>query len=298
MNVAVVTDTTTSVPQSMLDELDIPQVSLHVGWDGERRPEEEYELSDFYRRLGEEDSLPTTSQPSVGQFLDCYRPLVSAGRDVVSIHIAAGISGTCASAQDAAKALAAEDHAGKIEVVDARTGAGCLGMLVVLAGRMAREGALASEVAAAVRAARETIDMRFCLDTLEYLRKGGRIGAAQAVVGSALKIKPILTFGTEIAPVEKVRTRRRAKERMLAFVDEIHARGATQWIIQHAQAPGDAADLVDHGREVFGFDPLFCNEVGPVLGAHLGAGMLVAGMGCSPADESDATSSGVEKFEN
>lgn len=283
MTVAIVTDTTSCVPEEQLDALEVERVSLHVGWEGDRRPEGDYDLAEFYARLRDSDVLPTTSQPSVGQFLDAYRPLVSAGRDVVSIHIAAGISGTCASAEEAAKELAGEGHAGTVHVVDARTGAGCLGLLVIGAARRARDGAGAEDIAAAALADRESLDMRFCLDTLEYLRKGGRIGAAQALVGSALKIKPILTFGTEIAPVERVRTKRRAKERMLAFVDEIHDRGATEWIVQHAQAPEDAEELVAYGREVFGTEPAFCTEVGPVLGAHLGAGMLVAGIGCSPA---------------
>jgi DegV family protein with EDD domain len=125
--------------------------------------------------------------------------------------------------------------------------------------------------------------MWFCLDTLEYLRKGGRIGAAQALVGSALKIKPILTFGTEIAPVGRVRTKKRAMERMIAYLHELDERGASGWFIQHAQSPEDAATLVAEGKALFGSDPLFCTEVGPVLGAHLGSGMLVGGIGCAPA---------------
>jgi fatty acid-binding protein DegV len=98
------------------------------------------------------------------------------------------------------------------------------------------------------------------------------------MVGTALKLKPILTFGTEIAPVGRVRTRERAFERMVAYLRELHERGATDWIVQHAQAPADAERLVEQGKAIFGFDPLFCTQVGPVLGAHLGAGMLVGGM--------------------
>ena len=130
--------------------------------------------------------------------------------------------------------------------------------------------------------------MWFCLDTLEYLRKGGRIGAAQALVGSALKIKPILTFGTEIAPVGKVRTKKRAMERMVAYLHELHERGADGWIVQHAQSFDDAATLVAEGKEIFGTEPLFCTQVGPVLGAHLGSGLLVGGVGCAPARRASA----------
>ena len=124
--------------------------------------------------------------------------------------------------------------------------------------------------------------MWFCLDTLEYLRRGGRIGAAQALVGSALKIKPILTFGTEISPVGRVRTRQRARQRMIGYLNELHDRGAGEWFVQHAQSPEEAATLVAKGTAIFGAEPLFCTEVGPVLGAHLGSGMLVGGTGCAP----------------
>ena len=97
-------------------------------------------------------------------------------------------------------------------------------------------------------------------------------------MGTALKVKPILTFASEIAPVGRVRTHRRALERMLAYLLELRERGASDWIVQHAQAAPDAERLVTEGTALFGFGPLFCTEVGPVLGAHLGSGMLVGGM--------------------
>jgi DegV family protein with EDD domain len=129
-----------------------------------------------------------------------------------------------------------------------------------------------------VRDARRRLDIWFCLDTLEYLRRGGRIGAAQALLGTTLRIKPILTFGTEIAPVGRARTRRRALERMVAYLHELQRRGATEWVVQHAQSPDDAELLVHQGTAILGTPPLFCTEVGPVLGAHLGRGMLVGGL--------------------
>ena len=130
--------------------------------------------------------------------------------------------------------------------------------------------------------ARSTLDIWFALDTLEYLRRGGRIGAAQALLGSALKIKPILTFGTEITPVGRVRTRRRAYERMVAYLHELHDRGAEDWVVQHAQSREDAERLVADGTAILGSEPLFCTQVGPVLGAHLGSGLLVGGMAREP----------------
>ena len=278
MSVAVVTDSTPYLPPHLLERWGVSQVSLYVGWEGDLRPEREYDdLDAFYARLAESPSLPVTSQPSVGDFLAVFEPLAQEGREIVSVHIAEGLSGTCESAREAAR-LVRERHGARVEVVDGATGAGGLGCLVVAAGRAAAEGAGADAVVAAIRGTRERLDIWFCLDTLEYLRRGGRIGAAQALVGSALQIKPILTFGTEIAPVGRVRTRKRAFERMVGYLEELRDRGARDWVIQHAQSRADAERLVERGTELLGCEPLFCTEVGPVLGAHLGSGLLVGGV--------------------
>lgn len=274
----VVTDTTSYVPDALLDILDVERINLYAGWDGELLPESSWtDLDAFYARLRESETLPRTSQPSVGDFLEVYRPLVASGREVLSIHIAGGLSGTCASARAAAEALAAEGHPGHITVHDACTGAGGLGCLVLAAAAHAAAGSDTQEALDAALHARETLEMWFCLDTLEFLRRGGRIGAAGALIGTALKIKPILTFGTEIAPVAKVRTHRRAIEHMEARIGELREAGASHWFVQHAQSLGDAERLIERGRDTFGCDPLFCTEVGPVLGSHLGSGVLVGG---------------------
>jgi len=277
--VAVVTDSSSYLPRTLVERLAISEVSLYVGWDGDLRPEHQYsDLDGFYTRLRESPTLPTTSQPSVGDLLACFEPLVSSGRDVISIHLASGLSGTCETAIEAARIVADKGCPGRLEVVDSQTGAGGLGCLVVIAARAVEQGAELNAVVDAVRDAREHLEMWFCLDTLEYLRRGGRIGAAQALLGTALKVKPILTFGTEITPVGRVRTRRRALERMGAYLDELHDRGATDWIVQHAQSREDAEGLVGHGTAIFDAGPLFCTEVGPVLGTHLGSGVLVGGI--------------------
>jgi DegV family protein with EDD domain len=283
--VAVVTDSTTSLPPELIARWGIEEVSLYVGWAGDHRPEHEYDLDEFYARLRESNDLPSTSQPSVGDFLAVYEPLAEAGRDIVSIHIAKGLSGTYESALEASRVIADKGLRGQVEVVDGATGAGPLGCLVLEAAKAAARGDSQRQVADGVARTRAGLAMWFCLDTLEYLRKGGRIGAAQALVGSALKIKPILTFGSEIAPVGKVRTKKRAMERMVAYLGELHERGASGWIVQHAQLPADAATLVAAGEEIFGSEPIFCTQVGAVLGAHLGSGFLVGGIGCAPAPE-------------
>jgi DegV family protein with EDD domain len=132
--VAVVTDSTPYVPPELLAHWGVAQVSLYVGWDGDLRPEREYtDLDAFYARLRDSPGLPSTSQPSVGDFKAVYEPLVAAGRDVASIHLAEGLSGTCASAREAGRLLAEAGHPGRVEVLDAATGAGGLGLLVLAA---------------------------------------------------------------------------------------------------------------------------------------------------------------------
>ena len=267
-------------PTELLDGLGVQRVSLYVGWGDNLRRESDYEdLGRFYERLAESETLPTTSQPSIGDFTAVYEPLLAAGNDIYSIHIAGGLSGTLESAREAARRCrSATSCPARSPSSTAQTGAGGLGCLVIAAAEAARAGATLDSVGGAVADARSELDIWFCLDTLEYLRRGGRIGAARALLGSALRIKPILTFGTEITPVSRVRTRSRALERMEAYLVELQERGATDWVIQHAQSAEDAEHLVARGTEILGFPPLFCSEVGPVLGAHLGSGLLVGGM--------------------
>lgn len=165
-------------------------------------------------------------------------------------------------------------------MIDSRTGCGGLGMLV-LAACAAAAGATAEAVVERVGAAREELRMWFAIDTLEYLRKGGRIGSARAWLGSALQIKPILTLEDEIAPVERVRTRRRVFERLVQYAEELHADGRDAWVVQHIRDPENAQRLVERCREVMGSDPVFVSEIGPVIGTHTGPGLL--GIGGMPA---------------
>jgi DegV family protein with EDD domain len=275
MAVAVVTDTTHYLPPALLADLGVREVSLYVGWDGGLRRESEItDLGVFYDDLRTAATVPATSQPSVGDVLAVYEPLLAEGRDIVSIHLSAGLSGTMASAQQARAATAAPE---RIEVLDSETGCGGLGLAVLAAARAASDGASREEVAEAARRAREGLRMWFCVDTLEYLRRGGRVGAAQSWIGGALKIKPILALEREITPIERVRTAGRAFERMTEYMEALQEAGRDGWAIQHIRAEEQAERLADRGRALFGTEPLFVSEVGPVIGAHVGPGLLGVG---------------------
>ena len=278
---AVVTDTTAYLPEEMIAEHDIKRVSLYVSLDGEQRPEIEIageQYTEFFERLRRSSEGATTSQPSVGDFCSVYEPLLADGRDIISIHLSAGISGTYKSASQARERLIDQGKGGeRIHVYDSRTGCGGQALVVLAAAGAAARGADGSEALAAAERCRGALEMWFVIDTLEYLRKGGRIGAAQAWLGSALQIKPILTLGEEITPVERVRTRRRAFERMVDYARQRRDDGADAWVVQHIQNRETAQQLVEQGRELFGSDPVFVSEIGPVIGAHVGPGLLGIG---------------------
>jgi DegV family protein with EDD domain len=278
---AVVTDTTAYLTDELIAEHGVHRISLYVTLDQEQRRESDIpvdEYADFYARLRASEAGATTSQPSVGDFLALYEPLLAAGKEIVSIHISAGISGTCGSALQAKRQLTDEDKGGeRIRVWDSRSGCGGQGLMALVAARAAAAGADGDEIMRRVEAARETLKMWFAIDTLEYLRKGGRIGGAQAWLGSALQIKPILTLREEITPVERVRTRRRAFERLVEHARERRDEGADAWVVQHIQDPDAARRLVDECRQIFGSGPVFVSEIGPVIGAHVGPGLLGVG---------------------
>jgi fatty acid-binding protein DegV len=234
MPVAVVSDTCHYLPRDVLAEHEIHQVSLYIRWnDHAQRESDLTDYDDYYERLRTATDLPTTSQPSIGDFLAVYEPLLERGDQIVSIHLAGGMSGTVQAAEQARETLGA--RSGRVHVMDSATACGGQGLVVLAAAAAARSGA------------------------------------------TALKIKPILTVESEITPVERVRTSRRAFERMVDLLRSCLEDGADGWMVQHIQAPAEAAELAARGRELFGHDPVVISEIGPVIGTHVGPGLLGAG---------------------
>jgi DegV family protein with EDD domain len=276
--VAIVADTTAYLPADLIERHGIHLVSLYVNWEDESEREIDMpSFDDFYSRLRSADRLPTTSQPSIGDFLAVYEPLVDQGLDVVSVHISGGISGTVEAARQAKEQLVERTRTDRVTVMDSERAAGGLGLMALAGAKAAQAGASLEDVVARIETTREDLKMWFAVDTLEYLRRGGRIGAASAWLGSALKIKPILTLDTEITPIERVRTGAKAVRRLMDYAEQLHADGADGWVVQHIQAPAEAQRLIDATREFMGTDPAFVSEVGPVIGAHIGPGLLGVG---------------------
>jgi DegV family protein with EDD domain len=274
--VAVVTDTTHYLPAEIVQRHELHQVSLYVNWNG--RTDRESDLPDydaFYDHMRTAADLPSTSQPSVGDFLAVYEPLLEAGDDVLSIHLSGGISGTVQAAGQARDALVERGIAAeRIVVLDSDTGAAGHGLMAIAASNAARDGAGLHGAAEAARNLRQGMRIIFAVDTLEYLRRGGRIGGAQAWIGSALKIKPILAIDREVLPIERVRTAGRAFERMVEHLEDLHDGGADIFFIQHIQAREVADRLAQRGAQIYGRPPEVVSELGPVIGAHVGPGLF------------------------
>jgi DegV family protein with EDD domain len=283
-DVAVVTDSTSYLPPELIERHGIHVVPLYIVF-GADRTVPEMDITDyqaFFEELRQAETLPSTSQPSVGDFTAVFEPLLAEGKEIVSVHISGGLSGTPEAARQAKEALERDGKGGeRIEVVDSTTAAGGLGFMVLAAAKAAKDETTAKAVAEHVARARSELKLWFVIDTLEFLRRGGRIGAASAWIGSTLKVKPILTVENEMTPVERVRTSGRAFERMVDYARQRKDSGADAWSAQHINAPDACRQLIERCSEVYGCPPTIVSEIGPVLSAHTGPGLL--GMGGLPA---------------
>lgn len=274
--IKIVTDSTAYLPESLL--IQYPEIAaiipLYVRF-GETSYREGVDLSieDFYKKLTSSPQLPTTSQPSAGDFQEVYRPLLEQGNSIVSVHISGELSGTIASAVAAKEMLG-----GTIEVVDSRfTGMG-LGFMVLEAARAIQAGKSMDEVIARIHAVRDGISLIFLVDTLEYLHKGGRIGGAQALLGTLLKIKPLLYLHEgRIEPLEKVRTSRRGVERLIEIVEEMrneHPQAKLKMAVHHSAALEQGKELMGIFADRFHPEEIYLCELGGVIGTHTGPGLL------------------------
>ena len=274
--IKIVTDSTCYLPADVIEKFDIRVVPLNVHFGEGKVFQEGVDLShdEFYRMLAEAPELPTTSQPSPGQFYDVFAELTQAGHDVLCIVISSRLSGTYQSAVDASRLLPEAN----IVIIDSYFVAAALGLMVVTAAEMAAAGRSMEEIVARVEQMRRDMKLYFVVDTLEYLQKGGRIGAASALVGTLLKVKPVLTLDEGIVkPLDKVRSKRKAIRRLLAELESHVAPGQpVQAIVMHAQVPDEADELAAEVRRRFNCQRTIFGEVGPVVGVHGGPGILGA----------------------
>ncbi len=270
--IRIVTDSTCDLPKELLDQYHIGLVPLKVIFGNEvYRDGIDLSPKEFYQRLPLAEKTPTTSQPSPGEFVCLYEHLAREEYSVISIHISGEISGTVRSAELGGKMVPDLD----LHVVDSKTVSLGLGLIVLAAAKAAMEGQSKSEILDLVNALVSRCQLYFVLDTLEYLHKGGRIGRAGALLGSLLNIKPILTFKDGVVtPVDKLRGRNRAIERILALVKEQAGNRKIMCGVLHGNDFSGVMKL--HERVVNEYDcaEILISEISPVIGTYAGPGVV------------------------
>ena len=271
--VAVVTDSTAALPQSILDEFDIRVIPLSVIW-GEEAFTDGVDItpSEFYNRLTKGGTLPSTSQPPAALFYDCFNELLDQGKDVIAILISSGISGTVNSALQAQQEIGSN----RISVVDSRTAALATALHVLSAARAAAAGGSLQEVTDTALQAQEHTDVVFAVDTLEFLHKGGRIGGAKRMLGSMLNIKPILEIKDGvIEAADQVRTQKRALEHLISLIQEkAGGEHPLRIVVFHSNVPETAQSLLDDIKKTLSPEEIYLAELSPVIGTHVGPGTL------------------------
>jgi DegV family protein with EDD domain len=273
--VAIITDSTAYIPEATVKQLNItvtPQIliwgeeSLHDGVD--------IQPGEFYKRLETAKVMPTTSQVAVVTMKAAFEKLLESGYDVLGIFISTKLSGTIQSAVQAREML--PKAAGKIAVIDSLSTAMAMGFQVLAAARAAQAGANLADCEKLVEQAIRCTGVYFVVDTLEFLRRGGRIGGAQALLGSALNIKPVLTLQAgRIETADKVRTKGKALDRMVELVvASVGGRTPVRLATIHANAEAEAVSALEAAAAKL--DPIekVVTSVSPVIGAHTGPGTV------------------------
>lgn len=280
-NVIVITDSSAYLPPFQTDSLPVDVIPLYLIWEGKSYADGiDLQPEDFFRRLADSPEMPRTSQIPLQTFLNVYRRWLEKGYDILSIHISGKVSGTVAAAIQAARELAAE----KIRVFDSLTGAAAMAFQVVEAARAAAQGATLAECERIARKIRDVSHTYFIPGTLEFLHRGGRIGGAAALLGSALKIHPILeTRNGVIEACEKVRTMSRAMQRMVELMErKVGSCSRIMAASLYADIPELAETLLHLVKERLGnrIQQTWFSTISPVIGAHIGPGAVGMAFAC------------------
>lgn len=273
LKVAVVTDSTAYLPKDLVEKYNMTVVPLTVIW-GEETYRDDIDITptQFYTRLETADVMPTTSQATIQDFKEAYERLHSEGYEILSVLISSKLSGTISSAEQAYKMV----PDATIKIFDSETTAMALGFQALAAARAAAEGADLAACKAAAADVRSRSGVIFAVDTLEFLHRGGRIGGASRFLGTALKLKPLLevTNGV-IEPVDKVRTKRKAHERLIEVISErVAGKKNIRLATLHANSSEDANRVLDDASARMSAIEAIRSEVSPVIGTHVGPGTV------------------------
>ena len=270
--VAVVTDGTSSLTPAQGEQYGLHVAPVYVTF-GEKTYLSGVDLdaAEFYRLLHASKNLPTTAQPTAQDFIDIYTKLVDEVDEIVTVVISHHMSATLQSALMAQEQFTAIPT----HVIDSESVSLGLGMMAIAAARAAAQGQDAQQVVQLLEKIKQSMNVIFTVETLEYLRKGGRIGGATAFLGSALSIKPILYVKEgRIEPLERARTRKRAVARLLELVEEKIGKSEAHFAVLHCEADEEARELGEQVKAKFNCAELVIAEAGPIIGTHAGPGTL------------------------
>jgi len=282
MTVKIVTDSTSDLMPETASEMGITVVPLNVHFSTDIGTETyrdgiDLKAEDFYRRLVQCEALPTTSAPAPGTFAEVYDKLAKETDEILVITISSKLSATYKAAVDGKAVMKSE---ARLEIIDSLSAMVGLGLIVISAAKVAKAGASLDEVIDVVRSSMSRVDFRLAFDTLEYLRKGGRIGTAQAFLGSALKVNPILTIKNGLTEgVTRVRSRVKAVDYLGDFV--MGFPDVEELAIEDATTPAESETLADRLGSKFPRERIHWMKVGPVIGTHVGPHVI--GVGVLPA---------------
>jgi len=271
--IKVVTDSTSDMTAEQIERSGVTVIPLNVHFGDEvYKDGVTMTPAEFYRKLASSPIMPRTSQPSAGEFMELYQELAADADTIISVHISNHLSGTLASAE-AARGMVDID----VQTFDSLLCSQACARLAMLAAREAKAGRSKEEIMALLEQARQDTLLVFCADTLEYLQKNGRIGRAQAIMGSILQVKPILWMDKDgyVASYDKVRGKSKVLARLVAAAHEHFASGTEVDVsVIHSEAPEQAEALLEMMRAEFPVRDGTVATIGPVVGAHIGPGAV------------------------
>ncbi len=272
--IALVTDSTAYLPPDLVEQYNIHVLPLNLHW-GEETLLDGVDISpdEFYKRLAQSSTLPTTSQVSIHAFSELFKELAADHEGILCIVLSSGISGTYDSAESALQ----EFDSVPVELIDTRTTTCGEALVVMAAARAIEDGKGLEETSKLVEGICQKMSTTFVVDTLEYLHKGGRIGGASRYLGTALNIKPLLALNQEgkIEALERVRTKKKALDRLIALAEEQVGDGCSASVgVMHASSPKEAQDFLDQIQLRINCSQTMMVELSPVIGTHVGPGTI------------------------
>lgn len=275
MAIKIVTDSTSYIPKQYIDEYGISVVSLNVILNGDSYREVELSNETFYEKMKQAKEIPTSSQPAPGEISDIFKRIISSGDSILGIFLSSDMSGTVSSANLVKDMILEEYPEGRIEIIDSRTNCMQLGYVVLEAAKAAKEGKSMEEVIDIASKVINSSRFIFTPETLEYLKKGGRIGGAAALLGNILQIKPILTVKDgKTTVLTKVRTKKKAIDSIINILEEdMSSRELRGITVHHINCYNEGVLLANKIQEKLGID-VNIESIGPVIGLHVGPGSI------------------------